>query len=54
MTGPMADIASALPSPILAITDPWLGEHQFSGQLVALGVWAVAALVAAAVLARRG
>ena len=37
MTGPMGDIASALPSPILAITDPWLGEHQFSGQLVALG-----------------
>jgi ABC-2 type transport system permease protein len=53
MTGPMGDIASALPSPILAVADPWLGSHAVSGQLVALGVWGVAALAAAAVLARR-
>jgi hypothetical protein len=49
----MGDIASALPSPILAVADPWLGSHAVSGQLVALGVWGVAALAAAAVLARR-
>jgi ABC-2 type transport system permease protein len=54
MTGPMQDIASALPTPIPAISDPWLGEATLSGQLPALGAWAVAAIVAAAVLARRG
>jgi ABC-2 type transport system permease protein len=53
MTGPMQAVASALPSPILAVTDPWLGAQRFSGQLVALGVWGVGALAAAAVLARR-
>ena len=53
MTGPMQAVASALPSPILAVTDPWLGSARFSGQLVALGVWGIAALAAAAVLARR-
>jgi ABC-2 type transport system permease protein len=53
MTGPMQDIASALPTPIPAITDPWLGEAAFSAQLVSLAVWSVAALVVAVVLARR-
>jgi ABC-2 type transport system permease protein len=53
MTGPLQDIASALPTPIPAISDPWLGAASFSGQLPALGAWAVAAIVAAVVLARR-
>jgi len=53
MTGPMQSLASALPSPIVAITDPWLGVERFSGQLVALGVWLVAGLVAAAWLSAR-
>lgn len=53
MTGPMQSIAEALPTPIPAVTDPWLGEAAFSGQLVALGVWALAALVAAVLLGRR-
>jgi hypothetical protein len=53
MTGPMQAVASALPSPILAIADPWLGEHAFSGQLAALGIWGLAGVAAAAVLARR-
>lgn len=53
MTGPMQSIASGLPSPIVAVTDPWLGVDRFSGQLVALGVWLVAGLIAAAWLSSR-
>jgi ABC-2 type transport system permease protein len=53
MTGPMQDIASALPTPIPAISDPWLGAATFSGQLAALVPWAAAAILAAVVLARR-
>jgi ABC-2 type transport system permease protein len=53
MTGPMQDVASALPTPIPAISDPWLGEAALSGQLPVLGAWALVALAAAALLARR-
>jgi ABC-2 type transport system permease protein len=53
MRGPMQAVASALPSPILAVTDPWLGSERFSGQLVALGAWLVCGLVAAGWLAGR-
>jgi ABC-2 type transport system permease protein len=53
MSGPMQSIAEALPTPIPAVTDPWLGEAAFSGQLVALAAWTLVAIAAAVLLARR-
>lgn len=53
MTDSMRSIADALPSPIPAITDPWLGTAQLGSQLVMLGAWAAVAVVAAAWLSRR-
>jgi ABC-2 type transport system permease protein len=53
MTGPMRTIADALPSPITAISDPWLGVAGLGSRLAVLAVWAAAAVVAACWLARR-
>jgi ABC-2 type transport system permease protein len=53
MTGPMQTISDALPSPIPAITDPWLGSSNLGSQLAVLAAWAAVALVATAWLARR-
>jgi ABC-2 type transport system permease protein len=53
MTGPMRAIADALPSPIGAITDPWLGTSGQGARLAALGGWAALALIAIVWLARR-
>jgi ABC-2 type transport system permease protein len=53
MTGPMRTIADALPSPIGAITDPWLGTSGQGARLAALAGWAAVALVAIVWLARR-
>jgi ABC-2 type transport system permease protein len=53
MTGAMHTIASALPSPVPAITDPWLGTSGQGTQLAVLCVWALAALTVSGVLARR-
>jgi hypothetical protein len=53
MTAPMRAAADALPSAIPAITEPWLGTSGLGTQLVALGAWSAAALVAIAWLARR-
>ena len=53
MTGAMQSISDALPSPIVAITDPWLGTSELGSQLAVLGLWSAAALAAIAWLARR-
>jgi ABC-2 type transport system permease protein len=53
MTGTMQSIADALPSPIPAITEPWLGVSGLGSQLATLAAWAAVALVAIAWLARR-
>jgi ABC-2 type transport system permease protein len=53
MTAPMRAIADALPSPIPAITAPWLGTSGLGARLATLAVWAVAALAAIVWLARR-
>lgn len=53
MTGPMHSISSALPSPIPAIADPWLGLPGLGTQLAVFAVWGAAALVAICWLVRR-
>jgi ABC-2 type transport system permease protein len=53
MTGAMRSISNALPSPIQAITNPWLGLSGLDSQLAVLGAWAAVALLATAWLARR-
>lgn len=53
MTDSMQTLADALPSPITAITDPWLGVSDFSLQLAALAAWAALALLAIGWLLRR-
>jgi ABC-2 type transport system permease protein len=53
MTGPMRAIADALPTPIPAITDPWLGTSGLAARLATLAVWALAALAATVWLTRR-
>jgi ABC-2 type transport system permease protein len=53
MTGAMHSISNALPSPIPAIADPWLGISGLDTQLVVFAAWALAALAAIGWLARR-
>jgi ABC-2 type transport system permease protein len=53
MTGAMHSISNALPSPIPAIADPWLGLSGLDAQLAVFAVWAAAALLAIGWLARR-
>ena len=53
MTGPMKAISQSLPSPVPAITDPWLGISGFGTQLAVLTGWGVAAALAIAWLLRR-
>jgi ABC-2 type transport system permease protein len=53
MTGSMQTIADALPTPIPAITDPWLGVSGLGRQLAVLAAWATLALIATVWLARR-
>ena len=53
MTGAMHSISNALPSPIPAIADPWLGISGLDTQLAVFAAWAAAALVAIGWLMRR-
>lgn len=53
MTGAMHTISNALPSPIPAIVDPWLGLPGQGTQLVVFAVWAVAALAVIGWIKRR-
>jgi len=53
MTDSMQTLADTLPSPITAITDPWLGVSDFSSQVAALAAWAALALLAIGWLLRR-
>jgi ABC-2 type transport system permease protein len=53
MTGTMHTISNALPSPIPAIADPWLGIAGLGTQLIVFAVWSAAALAAIYCLARR-
>jgi ABC-2 type transport system permease protein len=53
MTGPMKAISQALPSPVPAITEPWLGISGFGTQLAVLVGWGAAAALAIAWLVRR-
>jgi ABC-2 type transport system permease protein len=53
MTGAMHSISNALPSPIPAVADPWLGLSGLDTQLAVFAVWAAAALIAIGWLARR-
>lgn len=53
MTGAMHTISNALPSPIPAIADPWLGISGFGTQLAVLAVWSAVALAAIYWLAHR-
>jgi ABC-2 type transport system permease protein len=52
MTDSMQTLADALPSPMPAITEPWLGVSELGSQLLALVAWAGVALVAISWLAR--
>jgi ABC-2 type transport system permease protein len=52
MTGAMHSISNALPSPIPAVVDPWLGLSGLDTQLAVFAVWAAAALIAIGWLAR--
>ncbi len=52
MTGAMHSISNALPSPIPAIADPWLGLSGLDTQLAVFAAWAAAALIAIAWLLR--
>jgi ABC-2 type transport system permease protein len=53
MTGAMHTISNALPSPIHAITEPWLGLPGLGPQLAVLAAWASASLGVAWLVARR-
>jgi ABC-2 type transport system permease protein len=53
MTGATHTISNALPSPIHAITEPWLGLPGLGTQLAVLAGWASAALGVAWLFARR-
>ncbi len=53
MTGVMHTISNALPSPIPAISDPWLGLPGQGTQLAVLAGWSAAALTAIYWLTRR-
>src|SRR5204862_1901307 len=53
MTGAMHTISNALPSPIPAIADPWLGLPGLGTQLVVFAAWAGVAVVAICWLLRR-
>jgi ABC-2 type transport system permease protein len=53
MTGAMHSISNALPSPIPAIADPWLGISGLDTQLAVFAAWALAALATIGWLARR-
>jgi ABC-2 type transport system permease protein len=53
MTGAMHTISNALPSPIPAIADPWLGLTGLGTQLATCAVWSAAAIIAIHWLARR-
>lgn len=45
MTGAMHTISNAIPSPIHAITEPWLGLPGLDTQLAVLATWATAAAI---------
>ena len=53
MTGAMHSISNALPSPIPAIADPWLGLTGLGTQLAVFALWSAAAVIAIYWLARR-
>ena len=53
MPGPMQTISDALPSPIHAITEPWLGTEGVSESLAVLAAWGAIAAVALTYLTRR-
>jgi ABC-2 type transport system permease protein len=53
MTGAMRSISTALPTPIPAVADPWLGLHGLGTELAVFAAWAAAAVVAIVLLARR-
>ncbi|MGH2852542.1 MAG: ABC transporter permease [Solirubrobacteraceae bacterium] len=46
MTGAMRTISDALPSPIPAIADPWLGIAGLASQLMVFAIWSAAAIAA--------
>jgi ABC-2 type transport system permease protein len=54
MTDSMQTLSDLLPSPITAISDPWLGVSDAGAQLAALAAWSAVALLAIARLVRRG
>jgi ABC-2 type transport system permease protein len=54
MTGAMHAISNALPSPIPAVAEPWLGLSGLGTQLAVFAAWAAVALLAIRWLARRG
>jgi ABC-2 type transport system permease protein len=54
MTDSMQTLSDLLPSPITAISDPWLGVSDAGTQLAALAAWSAVALLAIAWLVRRG
>jgi hypothetical protein len=54
MTDSMQTLSDLLPSPITAISDPWLGVSDAGAQLAALAAWSAVALLAIAWLVRRG
>jgi ABC-2 type transport system permease protein len=53
MTATMHTISNALPSPIPAIADPWLGIPGLGTQVAVFAVWSAAALAAIYSLTRR-
>jgi ABC-2 type transport system permease protein len=54
MTDSMQTLYDLLPSPITAISDPWLGVSDAGTQLAALAAWSAVALLAITWLVRRG
>jgi ABC-2 type transport system permease protein len=54
MTDSMQTLSDLLPSPITAISDPWLGVSNAGAQLAALAAWSAVAVLAIAWLVRRG
>ena len=53
MSGPMRTISDLLPTPIPAITKPWLGVSGLRSQLLLLAGWAAVGLIAIGWLTRR-